>query len=174
MAAGAAGYPVGMQPDPVVRRTNEIPGRRIGLIVVVLIVAFFAALELLGFRNTMPPRSRTAAIMTETKARILRHAATHGEPPATLEELAPPEGAAAADGTPPAVVDGWGIPLLYETDGERVWLRSLAHDVEVGGRGREADMEGAFPLKDAAGAWLPPDTPWERDPLGRAGEDGGA
>lgn len=46
------------------------------------------------------------------------------------------------------LLDGWGWPIVFETDGKQaVTLRSLGRDNAIGGIGDDADIEMAFEIE---------------------------
>lgn len=128
-------------------------------VVVTGIVAILVGIELAGFRERVPPRSRTNAALVELKALLLDDAAARGEVVGSLAELP----GYVADAHP--FVDGWSEPVGLAREGDRVVLQSFGSDFEPGGVGQETDMVGVFPLHDRDGRWSAPDVPWLVDPL---------
>jgi len=154
----------GMQkgPDiPKAPRVSEVSGRRVGWIVLIGIVAVFVLIELAGFRDSVPPRSRTFTAMELLKAEILREAAERDEVPASLDELS------LVNDVGEPVLDGWGAPIEYHILEEqgRIALRSRGANAEIGGLAQDQDLVGIFPIWDEAGAWSPGDVKWLVDPL---------
>ncbi len=142
-----------------VRPTTVVSGTRVVWIVAVGIASILIFIELMGFRDLVPPRSQTRAAMKELKAALLSHAAENGALPASLEQLR--DFAA----TEHPFVDGWQIPIAFRVEGDRVLFQSLGGDEHVGGLGQDMDLVGVFALHDAQGAWSAPDVPWLVDPV---------
>jgi hypothetical protein len=150
-----------MQRDPTVIKSpqfREVKGTHVVWIVVIGIVVILAGIEIMGFRDIVPPRSHTNAAMKELKARLLEDAASRGAMVAGLADLSGYE----PDAFP--FVDGWQEPIGFAIEGDRVVLQSLGGDMEAGGLGQDLDMVGIFPLHGPDGAWSAPDVRWLIDP----------
>lgn len=111
------------------------------------------------FVDTVPPRSLTFGNMHMMKRRILRYATVHDSLPTSSDQLPHFEGYS-NDAT-----DGWGRPILWRVDGDKVTLTSYGRDGAPGGSGEDPDMVGVFRTKTANGRWAEELCEWEVDPL---------
>jgi hypothetical protein len=151
-----------MQKDPAIPRlprVREVKGSHAVWVLLLGIVAVFVFIELAGFRDTVPPRSRTYSMMVLLKQEILREVAELGEIPTSLEQLE------LVDEAGEPVMDGWGQEIQYVVQGDQVVLRSLGADKEPRGLAQDQDLVGIFPLRDAQGAWSDANVDWIVDPL---------
>ena len=146
-------------PGSPVRRAKVVNGTGVVWIVAVAIASILVFIELMGFRELVPPRSQTRAAMKALKAAVLLHAAEEGTLPASLQQL--PDFAA----TDFPFVDGWQNPIAFRVEGDRALFQSLGGDGDVGGLNQDTDLVGVFALHDGQGAWSAPDVPWLVDPV---------
>jgi hypothetical protein len=92
------------------------------------------------------------------KRRILRYAASNGTLPNVLDQLPRIEGFANE------VTDGWGRPIQWRVEGDKVILTSYGLDGVPGGTGEDADIVGVFRVKAADGTWAEELSNWQIDP----------
>ena len=126
----------------------------------VLAIAVVAAL----FVDKVPPEGLTHARMHMMKRRILRFANTEGALPKTIDEFP------RIEGFDNSVKDGWGRPILWRVEGDKVILTSFGRDGTLGGVGADTDMIAIFQTKTGVGAWAEEMCEWEIDPYGRRWE----
>jgi hypothetical protein len=92
------------------------------------------------------------------KQRVLRYAKIHNSLPKSPRDL--PE----IPGKISGVQDAWGREILMSFEDAKATLTSLGRDGKPGGTGEDADMTGAFPLKDQNGDWAEEGVPWIQEP----------
>jgi len=104
-------------------------------------IAAVAILGCAGSRivNTIPPANQTATRLAATKGRVEQYWQTHKRVPESIDQL--PD----APHKNNSIQDGWGRPLIWESDGVRtVRISSLGQDGVKGGTGDNADSEVIF------------------------------
>jgi hypothetical protein len=116
------------------------------------------------FVDTVPPQALTHARMHMMKRRILRFATAYGVLPNTIDELP------RIEGFDNGVKDGWGRPILWRIEAEKVILTSYGRDGVPGGVGEDTDLVATFLPKTTTGAWADELCDWEIDPYGRGGK----
>jgi hypothetical protein len=139
-------------------KVGDIAMRRLLLAGLTLVAVCGVALL---FVDTVPPNALTHARMHVMKRRILRFASVHGVLPKTADQLP------RMNGYDNGVVDGWGRPILWHIDGEKVTMTSYGRDGIPGGTGEDVDMIGVFSVKTETGVWADELCEWEVDPYGR-------
>lgn len=89
--------------------------------------------------NHIPAHSLTATRMYRIKHRVLEFVSTKSRLPTTLSEL--PD----IPKFDNKIVDGWGRPILFETDSSNlITLKCFGSDGMPGGTDMDRDIVGAF------------------------------
>lgn len=112
----------------------------------------------LGERGT--PRELTNATMNTIKHRILRYARKNDCLPDSPEQLP------VIENRDKNVKDGWGRPIRWTVEADKVTLISYGRDGKPGGEEEDADMVGVFVTKNATGNWEEEGGNWLRHPFG--------
>lgn len=88
--------------------------------------------------DTIPPHSLTATRLTVTQHRIHRYWTAQGRMPAQPTDL-PDE-----PNRDCSLLDGWGRPFHWQSEGQQVTVWSLGRDGQPGGTGDNEDIEVVF------------------------------
>ena len=94
----------------------------------------------------IPPDAMTRTNMTGINERFLKYYSKIGKVPSRLEELP------LREGYDNSLMDGWGRPIGYRVEGDRVILESLGRDGLPGGGGQDRDIRMVFKASDSTPA----------------------
>ena len=129
---------------------------KIGLIVILSLLALSVLLNFIIPRSKITPTQVTRHRMEFLQSRILEYARTQGELPADLSALARlPVKPEYEHWRKPE--DCWRRKIIYEVDASgRITLKSFGKDGVPGGSGRNADIVLSFPSRRPDGTWSEP------------------
>lgn len=114
----------------------------------IMILIFILAALLVGIfvlTERVPPQALTRTTLNLTEQRIYQYAAEYHRLPKALSDLPNLE-----KNRDSGFVDGWGRPIRYTKEGQKVTLLSLGRDSVPGGSGEDADIELTFTVSEAS------------------------
>ena len=88
--------------------------------------------------DLITPKEQTMSAITETSVRTGIYLEKRGSLPQNIDQLL------RRDGYLNRTTDGWGNPLIYLVDGDRLTIKSLGKDGISGGVGEDADVERRY------------------------------